>query len=150
MRIPVLLFLLFAMDAARAGSPVSWSFAAAPATGDTVAISLTAACEPGWHIYALTLPSDQGPLPTVITVQDDKAYHVAGPAKEPGPEEKDDPNFGMVVRFHTGVVTFVQPLLRAAGPAFTVKGKAEYMACNDKTCLPPVSVPFELAVPASR
>jgi len=150
MRISLVFLLSLFMQAAWAGSPVKWSFTADHAAGDSVVVHLTAVCDPGWHIYALTLPSDDGPLPTVITVQSDSLYHTAGPVVEPTPKEKDDPNFGMRVRYHTGTVVFVQPLLRHTAGAFTIHGNVEYMTCNDSTCLPPVTVPFHLNIAASK
>lgn len=150
MRIPLVLLLSLFMHAAWAGSPVKWSFAADPTSGDTVEVHLTAVCDPGWHIYALTLPSDDGPLPTVITIQPDSLYRIAGPVIEPTPQEKDDPNFGMRVRYHSGTVSFVQPVIRLMRGSFAISGQVEYMACNEMTCLPPVPVPFHLEIVASK
>jgi thiol:disulfide interchange protein DsbD len=150
MRFSLTLLLALTMNFARAGTPVAWSFAAEPTAGDTVAVRLTAVCDPGWHIYALTLPSDEGPLPTVITVRQDSLYRIAGPATGPAPQEKDDPNFGMRVRYHAGTTSFVQPVVRRTQGAFTIRGQVEYMACNEMTCLPPVPVPFHLDIPALK
>ena len=75
---------------------------------------------------------------------------VAGPAIEPAPQEKDDPNFGMRVRYHTGTTTFVQAVIRRSRDAFVISGQTEYMACNEMTCLPPVQVPFHLDIPALK
>jgi thiol:disulfide interchange protein DsbD len=150
MRTFLMLLFPLLMPTAWAGSPVKWSFTADPASGDTVAVRLTAVCDPGWHIYALTLPSDEGPLPTVITVRQDSLYRIAGPATGPAPQEKDDPNFGMRVRYHGGTTSFVQPVVRLTQGAFTIRGQVEYMACNEMTCLPPVPVPFHLDIPALK
>ena len=135
----ILLFLLGTGlgSLAWAGGPISWVFASGPTGGDTVQVHLTATCEPGWHIYALTLPSDEGPLPTVVTVEQE-------------PEETDDPNFGMVVRYHGGTATFSQPTERDTQEAYTLHGSVEYMACNDKTCLPPRKVEFTLDIPSAK
>ncbi len=150
MQISLVLLLSLFMHAAWAGSPVKWSFAADPAQGDTVAVHLNAVCDPGWHIYALTLASSDGPLPTVITVQPDSLYRTAGPVIEPTPKEKDDPNFGMRVSYHTGTVAFIQQVVRKTAAAFSINGKVEYMTCNESTCLPPVTVPFHLNISASK
>ncbi len=152
MALRILLFLLGTGlgSLAWAGGPISWVFASGPAGGDTVQVHLTATCEPGWHIYALTLPSDEGPLPTVVTVDPGQGYHLAGPAVEQEPEETDDPNFGMVVRYHGGTATFSQPTERDTQDAYTLHGSVEYMACNDKTCLPPRKVEFTLDIPSAK
>ncbi|MBS1569030.1 MAG: hypothetical protein JST45_06250 [Bacteroidetes bacterium] len=132
---------------AWAGSPVKWSFAAIALKADTVQVQLNATCEPGWHIYALTLPSDDGPLPTVVKVDQGTGYAIAGAPCGPVPVEKLDPAFGILVHYHEGTATFTQDLLRSGSGPFKVHGYVEYMACNDKTCLPPTREEFNLDIP---
>lgn len=135
---------------AMAGGPVTWTFATKPAGNDTVQLLLTATCEQGWHIYALALPSDEGPLPTMVQVEPQAAFRLVGAPLEPKPVEAFDPNFGVAVRYHDGAITITQPLLRKTAQAFPVEGAVEYMACNDKTCLPPRTVTFTVDVPRSK
>ncbi len=146
------LFLLIAfsliVSVLMAGGPVTWTFEAIPAQGDTMEVRLNATCETGWHIYALTLPSNQGPLPTVIQVENGAGYQVVGGPVEPEPIEENDPNFGMIVRYHGGTATFIQPVQRNSAGTFTIHGSVEYMACNDMTCLPPTTVEFTLDIPS--
>lgn len=148
LRFLLLVPMLGALMQARAGNPVTWAFAAMPAGGDTVQVQLQATCEPGWHIYALQLPSDQGPLPTEVHIAVDEDYRVIGTPTEPPPVEADDPNFAMKVRYHGGVATFVQQVMRNTPGRFTINGTVAYMACNDRTCLPPRSIPFSLPIPS--
>jgi len=147
LRLPLLILGCAMGCLAWAGEPVTWSFAANPASGDTVEIALSAACEPGWHIYALDLPSDAGPLPTVVQVDDGMGYHLVGAVIEPAPLEVIDPNFGMRVRYHGDRTIFTQAIRRDMDQAITVQGSVEFMACNDKTCLPPRQVEFKLEIP---
>ena len=149
-RLVQFLFCIHVTALAWAGSPVSWTFTTKPAHGDTVNVLATASCEEGWHIYALVLPSDLGPLPTELRIPQDSDFTLVGAPTEPDPVEMDDPNFGVVVRFHPGTAIFQQALLRAGPAAFVVKGVVEYMACNDKTCLPPHAVPFTLDIPSAK
>lgn len=130
--------------------PVTWQFSSGPAEAERLEVRLEATCEPGWHIYALTLPREDGPLPTVVRVEPSPAFSVAGAVVEPRPQEVEDPNFGMLVRYHAGTVPFIIPIQRTTKEAFTVTGEVEFMVCNDKTCLPPMAVPFKVQVPASR
>lgn len=132
----------------QAGGPVQWQGAVVPTTGDSLVVQLTAVCEEGWHIYATVLPREDGPLPTVFRFEPADGYVLAGAFQEPEAVEKEDPNFGMLVRYHADTVRFVQPVLRTRPEAFTLHAEVEYMVCNDQTCLPPVTVPFQLAVPA--
>lgn len=131
-----------------ADPPVAWSFAAVPGDDGLVRVELRAALEPGWHLYATVLPSDEGPLPTVFRFVASEGYEVVGELMEPGPEEEYDPNFGMVVRYHSGTPVFTLLVRRRSAGAFAVEGGVEYMVCDDTTCLPPVTVPFSIQVEA--
>lgn len=149
-RFPLFVIGLAIGVSAWAGGPVNWVFSTQSSGADTVQVQLTATCDAGWHIYALTLPSDKGPLPTEVRMEPSTAWRAAGPVEEAAPEETNDPAFGMLVRYHSGTVLFKQDLLPATPRAFTVHGSVEYMACNDRTCLPPTSVEFTLDIPPSR
>ncbi len=133
-----------------AGGPVNWVFSTTALQADSVQLQLRSTCEAGWHIYALHLPSDEGPLPTAVKLDAAPAFSLAGPVVEPVPLEKEDPAFGMRVRYHEGETTFTQNLIRGGRTAFTVHGSVEYMACNDKTCLPPTQVEFTVDIPPAR
>lgn len=130
------------------GAPVKWSFAAEELPNGQVRVNMTATMDKGWHVYATQLPSDQGPLPTVIALAQDKRFALVDGVKEPEPEKELDPNFGMMLHYHSNTVVFSQVIARRGIEAFTVKGEVEYMACNDVKCLPPVKVPFTVDVPA--
>lgn len=147
----ILFSLLFTMAAAIAfaGSPVNWSFTTKEAANGRTYVALRAICEEGWHIYALTLPRDDGPFPTLITVAASPAF-TAGPILEPPPVEVEDPNFQMLVRYHGHEAEFLIPIERLSKDAFDVVGSVEYMCCNDKTCLPPVTVEFSVPFPATK
>lgn len=144
----ILCFLL-PLGAVAAG-PVVWSFAAKPLPAEAVEVQMQSTCEAGWHIYALSLPDEGGPLPTVVNLLDGPGFQFTGAVKEPVPQEMEDPAFGMPVRYHTGTSTFTQLLRRTTPDAFQVQGAVEYMACNDKTCLPPTRVEFKLDIPPAQ
>jgi len=133
-----------------ASGPISWKFSAASSADGNILVSLQANCEEGWHIYALTLPRDDGPFPTVVRMTSDKAYNASAPVQEPLPVEVDDPNFQMKVRYHTGSPVFTVPIKRTSEGAFEVKGEVEFMSCNDKTCLPPQVVKFTVPIAALK
>ena len=128
------------------GSPVTWSFSSAPAADGSVLIELTAQCAEGWHIYATELPSDEGPIATSFRFAPSEAYKVVGELKEPVPEEQYDPNFAMTVRSHSGAPRFVLSIMPRTHEPFAVDGEVEFMVCNERTCLPPVIVPFTVRV----
>jgi DsbC/DsbD-like thiol-disulfide interchange protein len=133
-----------------AGGPITWAFAADQVTDSTARITLTATCEEGWHLYALTLPRDDGPFPTIVRMDLSDHYVPAGGVIEPQPVEMEDPNFQMLVRYHTATSTFIVPMRRTSTKAVNVEGEVEYMCCNDKMCLPPVTVKFSVPLPAVK
>ena len=111
--------------------------------GETVDVTVTARIEAGWHIYSIT-PSgaEAGPQPTTVTIAA-PGLLPAGPVRQPDPERKMDEAFDVVVELFEGEVAFTQ--------AFTVGDDVDvgvvalaatvrFMACDDKTCLPPTSV----------
>ena len=143
-----LVFLIMS-NMALAGGPVTWKFAAKEAADGTVQVTLHASCEEGWHLYALTLPRDDGPFPTVIRVAPSTLYE-AGTVIEPQPTEVEDPNFQMLVCYHGHETEFSVPVKRTTKEAFNVVGDVEFMCCNDKMCLPPVTVKFSVPVAAVK
>lgn len=139
---------LSANDAPAGSVPVKWSFKAVELANGHVRIDMTASIDPGWHVYATQLPSDEGPLPTLITLKGSDRFTLIGTPAEPEPHKAHDPNFGMMVHHHSGTTVFSQVIARRTGDKFTVSGSVEYMACDDRMCLPPLKVPFALEVPA--
>lgn len=127
-------------------SPVKWKFSASPSGNGVVRVDIRSEVEEGWHIYATTLPSDEGPIATSIRFAPSEAYTLVDALVEPQPVEVYDPNFGMVVRYHNGSPAFAQLIKPVVPGAIDVAGEVEFMVCNDKTCLPPVVVPFKLRV----
>jgi len=140
------LTILCMLAAATPANPVTWKFTAAPAGDGTVRVELRAHVEEGWHIYATSLPSDQGPVATTIRINVSDDHVAVGPLAEPTPVEVFDPNFGMQVRYYEGSPVFTQVVKPTRPGSFDIVGEVEFMVCNDVTCLPPVKVPFKLHV----
>lgn len=130
-------------------APVVWSFGAHAQKDGIVLVELSAQLEDGWHMYATTLPSADGPLPTVFRFAPSTSFSIVGELHEPDPVEEYDPNFAMMVRYHSGQPRFVLKIKPSGDAPFVVAGELEYMVCNEKTCLPPVTVPFRITVPAT-
>ena len=135
------------MSTVLAGGPVTWTFEAVTSANGHVQVLLKATCEKGWHIYALTLSRDDGPIPTAVRMAASESY-TAEPVVEQTPEVAYDANFEMELRFHSDTAMFTVPVRRLKEGPLTITGEVEYMACNDKTCLPPKVLPFCVTVPA--
>lgn len=146
----ILLTLLALLAGLPLSSPVKWKFASLPGDQGLVELKITAMVEPGWHIYATTLPSEDGPLPTVFRFKESDRYEVLKPLQEPEPVEEFDPNFQTIVRHHSGEPVFTMTVRSITKGSFAVEGEVEYMVCNDRTCLPPVVVPIKITIEAFK
>ncbi len=141
-----LLSLIASLTFIAPSSPVKWHFKAQRVGDGLVRIDIRTEVEEGWHIYATSLPSEEGPIATSIRFKPSGDYVLHGELEEPKAKEVYDHNFGMLVRYHEGSPAFAQVIKPGKPGAFDVEGEVEYMVCNDKTCLPPVVVPFKLRV----
>lgn len=143
----VLVVLLAACSYTLAlGQPIAWAFSSVAGSNGELHLELRATADPGWHIYATELPSEEGPVPTTFSFEPSDGFALDGVMLEPEPKEEYDPNFAMVVRYHGDTARFVQRISRRNADPFVVEGELEYMCCNDRTCLPPKRVPFSIPV----
>jgi DsbC/DsbD-like thiol-disulfide interchange protein len=128
--------------------PVQWTTSVSEGKAGELALQVVATIDEGWHVYALTLPRNDGPLPTIFTFEPADTYVLAGEMMEPSPEQVEDPNFMMVVRHHSHKPVFSRTIKRRSADAFIVKAAVEYMTCNNTMCLPPVTVPLVFPIEA--
>ena len=140
------LLLLTAIASAQVKDPVKWSFAAKKLNATTYELHLTAHMDDDWHIYSQTTPDD-GPVPTSISFSRNPLVTAKGSVKESGKvEEHFEELFGVNVRQFSGKVVFVQTVAVKAGVKTAVNGSVEYMACNDRECMPPKRQSFSIAL----
>ncbi len=124
--------------------PVKWAYAAKRINKTEAVILLKATIDEGWHIYSLNV-GDGGPIATSFTFSPSKAYVLTGKTIEPAPVSKFEKTFNMNVSYFEKSVVFQQKIKLKAANAI-VKGKLEYMVCNDHQCLPPEEVEFSIPV----
>jgi len=106
-------------------------------------ITFKASIEPGWHLYSTNLPAG-GPTSAEVTVETLEGAELQGslvPGK--GEIEKDDPIFGMKVKYYENEATFTQKV-KLLGGEYRIQGYLRYGACNDETCLPPTTYEFDI------
>lgn len=140
-------FALFGATQAQAQilAPVKWSYAAKKTSATEAVVLLKATIDPGWHIYSQHL-KDGGPVKTTIKFDASPAYALVGTTAEPKPMTRMEKTFGMEVSYFANSVVFQQKVKLTGKTPATVKGKLEFMVCNDEKCLPPDEVPFSIAV----
>ncbi len=148
--------------------PVKWSYNSEMTGASTALLKFTATIDDGWYLYSQNI-ADGGPIKTSfyfneikgfefvdsdveITEEDSfegdgsRIYRVV--FNEPVPEEKEDPNFGMVLKLLKKQADFTREIRILTGEPLTVTGFLEFMCCDNEKCLPPTSIDFTFSLQA--
>lgn len=145
MKTRLFLFLLLSSFFAHAQllEPVKWSYLSKKLKNNEAEVYIKATIAPAWHIYAMQF--NEPPMNTSFRFTSSPSYALMGKVKEPKSVAKYDKNFKKNLYYFEKEVVFTQriKLLKAKG---AVNGTLEFMACNDKSCLPAREVPFQIAV----
>lgn len=129
---------------AQLENPVTWSYAAKKISKTEAIVYLKATIEEGWHVYSQNIKPG-GPNKTTLTFAPSKDFTLVGKTIEPAPITMYEKVFKMNVAYFEKQVVFQQKI-KLNKAATTVKGTAEFMVCNDKSCLPPSEVSFSILV----
>jgi hypothetical protein len=124
--------------------PVTWSYAAKKTSSTEAVVYIKATIDDKWHLYSQTV-KDGGPIKTTFTFPASKEYSLVGKTIEPKPVTRYEEAFKMNVSFFEKSVVFQQKI-KLSGATATVKGKVEFMTCDDKQCLPPEEIEFSIPV----
>ncbi|MDP9077017.1 MAG: protein-disulfide reductase DsbD N-terminal domain-containing protein [Bacteroidota bacterium] len=130
---------------AQVENPVKWSYASKKINGSESMVYLKASIQDGWHIYSLTAGGDS-PLKTAFTFSPSKVYTLVGKTIEPSPVKKYEPILKMDISYFEKSVIFQQKIKLTAANVTSVKGKLEYMACNDHKCNPSEQIDFNIPI----
>jgi thiol:disulfide interchange protein DsbD len=142
-----LLFLLLAGSSAFAQivKPLHWSYKVEKIKADEYKIVFTALIDKPWHTYGMYIP-DGGPVRTGFTYDKNADIELIGKMTEAGPkmEEKMDDVFGIKLKTFEEKAIFEQRV--KLKKKTTLKCAVEFMACDDKSCLPPDTKKFEIII----
>lgn len=140
--VTVLLGFLITANAQK----ITWSYTAKKLAGNKYELHLLATPPVGWHIYSQTTP-DGGPVPTSFTFNKNALIDVAAKVAEKGKMVTYfDKNFKVNVKYFEGKVDFIQIVTVKGKIKTNVSGEIESMICNDKTCMPPTTEKFNIAL----
>jgi DsbC/DsbD-like thiol-disulfide interchange protein len=128
---------------AQVESHVRWAYAAKKTSATEAVVLIKATIDQGWHIYSQTV-KEGGPIKTSFTFTPSKEYTLVGNTSEPKPITKYEKVFNMNVGYFENSVVFQQKIKLKSAKASAVKGKLEFMTCNDSKCLPPDEVTFSI------
>lgn len=127
-----------------AQSPVKWSYSASKNDNQTYEVKISAAINPGWHLYSQTTP-DGGPVATKISFNKNPLLVMDGDTKEVGKMvTKYEEVFGVDTKYYADRVDFVQTVKLKGKAKTNVNGMLQFMVCNDQQCLPPVTLNFSV------
>jgi DsbC/DsbD-like thiol-disulfide interchange protein len=132
---------------AQLESPVKWSSSAKKESQTVAVISLKATLKPGWHIFSQHL-KPKGPTPTSLRFTPSDEFQLIGSASEPKAKSYYEKLFKMDLSYFEDEVIFSQKiqLLNPKKSSRTIQGIVEFMACNEKECLPPDEAEFTVSI----
>jgi thiol:disulfide interchange protein len=125
--------------------PVKWSFSVEQKSKEDAILILKATIEKKFHIYSQFLSSD-GPIPTTFTFDKSSDYELVGKTAEENAVVEYDPVWESKIGYFNDVAVFRQKVKIKKAGSFKIKGILNYMACNDKQCLPPTDVDFSFVL----
>ncbi len=124
-------------------NPVKWSFEVEKINAREFELVFIANIDNGWHLYGLNIP-DGGPIATSFIYNDTTNFEFIGkPRAVIKPEVKFDDILSMNVELLEGKGLFKQRIKKLSDDEISISGYAEYMACNDRTCTPPLEAEFD-------
>jgi Disulphide bond corrector protein DsbC len=129
---------------AQLQDPVKWNYTATKKSDKEYTVTISAILSSAWHIYSISTPAN-GPVPTSISFKKNPLVLLDGSVKENGKLKTDhDEIFGVDVKYFADKVDFVQSVKLKSAVKTNVSGTVKYMVCNDKLCLPPKTIPFNI------
>ncbi len=123
-------------------NPAKFNYSTVKKGNNKFEIHIKASVEPRWHIYSIYNPTG-GAQATALTFSNAK---VVGKVKEMGKMKTVfEKEFKVNQKFFEQKVDFIQTVKVDPGTK-KVSGTIEYMVCNDKQCLPPKTVAFDITL----
>lgn len=145
----LLLFSFFSVAAsfAQIPTPVNWTFDSKKISDNVYEVQATANIQSGWHLYAQAQPKDAIAVPTTFEFAKNPLVLLDGSVKEAGKLEKFvDKDLGVSANQYSKQVVFTQRVKLKGKAKSNVSGNVTYQTCDDKKCLPPKTVSFNVAL----
>lgn len=121
--------------------PVQSSHHLEQVSADTIRLTFDLNISQGWHVYSTSLPSG-GPISAELAFDTIHGLEPVSGLLFTGDEiDKEDPVFGMRVRYFEKKVSFRQDF-RISEAGWLMEGAFTYGACDDQVCLPPQRIEF--------
>ena len=138
--------MMLVFGIANAQQKISWSYSAKKLPNNKYEIHIIATPPTGWHIYSQLTP-DGGPVPTTFKFNKNALVAVQSKMNEKGKViSYFDKNFKVDVKYFEGKADFVQVVTVKGNIKTNISGEVESMICNDRTCMPPSTEKFNIAL----
>jgi DsbC/DsbD-like thiol-disulfide interchange protein len=145
-----LLFSIFLISVslsagAQQPDPASWKFSVKKGnTSNAYIVTATATLQEGWHIFAPDPGGDGLLIPTEVTLDHPESFSKAGKLfAQRRPVTKEMDAVGMV-NYYEGEIDLMF-IVETTKPN-KLSGIITYQCCNDRMCLPPKDMPFDLSL----
>lgn len=136
-----------AIASAQIASPVSWTFNSKKISDNLYEVQMMANIQAGWHLYAQAQPKDAIAIPTSFQFSNNPLLQLDGKVKESGKMEKfTDKELGVSANQYSKQVIFTQKVKLKGKAKSNLSGNVTYQTCDDKKCLPPKTVTFNIAL----
>ncbi len=145
----ILVLLIGSQVIGQIHNPVKWSTTYEKVSETEYDLVAKAVIAPKWHLYSQTVPED-GPLPTVFVYESHDAFSLIDKTIEGTGKTVFDPVFKMQIKYFEREAIFKQRVRVNSTENLIIKGEVEYMACDDKRCLPPKFVDLVFKLPTSK
>jgi cytochrome c biogenesis protein CcdA/thioredoxin-related protein len=136
-------------DAFAQRGPVKWTFTTEAVGNGQYDLVFTGAIEDGWCTYSQFTSEDAGPVATILTFREGPHYTLAGPAKEIGLVEEHDEVLDVTLqKFKHKAILKQRITVRDISKP--VEGFLNYVACNNRSCLPGPEVDFSFTLNSEK
>ena len=136
----ILLLSLFCFSlSAQSANPVTWEAKVVANDNGTFDLVVDAIVEKGWSFYSQHTGED-GPIPTYFEITSENVELIGDFKELTEPKKGMDDMFGVEVIKFSKNAQFVQSF--KTDSTKKIEGNVTFMTCDDKRCLPPVTVDF--------
>ncbi|HLG02272.1 MAG TPA: cytochrome c biogenesis protein CcdA [Bacteroidia bacterium] len=127
-------------------NPVKWTAQISAIENCEATITLSAAIDKGWHVYAQD-PGSTEPIPLTIKFNPNPDYETVNKAVDIGTVKHKEPVFeNAELIFWENKAIVKQKIRIKSGEKFQLTGELEYGTCDDQRCLPPAIWEFSVDI----
>jgi thiol:disulfide interchange protein DsbD len=134
------LFVGISTLSAQVFNPVKWEYKSIDKGNNEFELQFTASIEAHWHMYSQFV--GEPVIPTSFLFNESSDYVLIGKMEEPEGITVNDKVFNMELKYFENSAVFTQKV-KLTGSSAKITGDFEFMACDDKTCIPPEIIEFE-------